>query len=787
MLISTVRSKTGPGSWLKELIESVYTDGISAILRATINKGTISGKFLAGNKVFDFNVSPKNTLSYSEIEASGGRSDSYLIGFTLRLDKNCDIGTPCKTTCITRGKVCEKPLGPKAVQLANQVRALGGSSSSEKPLKFSPKAIAGLSSLATTAILGAAIATIVRDVQKSSVDFDSIRQPPDGVPDAETLKAYDAMTPGDLVRRNFKAPLGAKQHYGVYVGKDPQTGQHMIIESSRNPKLIDTVPTILYRPMADINTNSSQYEKVPESEVFKNGDRPFTPDEVVRRAHRMRGQILTYQGYTSNCESFARAIVAGQSRSVQGDSVTRFTKVASAIVLDNGLKLRTKKGFGLSEYGKSKLRMTSTQMLEFLERERAALSRVDSASSQPAKVADVLPDPTAYAKSAVELGKAYPGISEAIQVQMFKNYLLAIFLLSEQQGRQDSTEGDGSPCGEGYISPKKVCRIGKSKGHSIRRRVTPSGDIEFRIKKSSAPKFAAAGLTSVAVASVLGVAAFQLRKDFESAGKAMAFDSIRQPPGGIPDAETLKVYDTFKPGDVIRKNFKVPGGAWQHYSVFTGKDSKTDLHMMIDVSGETKDGKIEMKVRSRSLISDASPDSTQFERVPPKELYKNKKPVFTEAEILERANLMVGQSFSYEGFESNCESFARGIVTGKAEATQRERISEFGNFVSKITTKTALSVQAGPDGIKLSDYATDKTRMTAAEMMEWLEKRQKVRKDSEEDALAPLPLPKVYALAVEVMANEYPAIADQIRVDMYKRYLMALFMASESPKSVEAA
>jgi hypothetical protein len=199
--------------------------------------------------------------------------------------------------------------------------------------------------------------------------------------------------------------------------------------------------------------------------------------------------------------------------------------------------------------------------------------------------------------------------------------------------------------------------------------------------------------------------------------------------------------------------------------------------MMVDVSHAPEgDEMAVMRVRHRSLVSDAKPDSTQFEKVPESEIRKVGKP-YSRTQILERAHALVGKPFTYRGFESNCESFAYGVVTGRAYSTQKDRISRFSTAVSEIITETALSIKFVNGKAGLSRYTADPDRMSAKQMMAYLEQQRKgERRDSAELVTPPLlPDPTEYAEMTEDLVKSMGSGADVIRAEMYKRYFLAMF------------
>lgn len=383
--------------------------------------------------------------------------------------------------------------------------------------------------------------------------------------------------------------------------------------------------------------------------------------------------------------------------------------------------------------------------------------------------------------------------------------------------------------------------------------------VPFYQSKAFVRKVTIAGGTTGAVVGGLGLAVRTVQDDLKNS--SVPFDSIRQPPGGIPDEETLKKYDTFQPGDLIRKSFKSERmGSRQHYAVYVGKDPNTGEHMLIDTGEDWKDRDSVPYVRRRGLTWDAGPNDTEYEVVPPEEIYRHGTPKFLREEILERADKMLYQRFTYKGFESNCEAFARGIVEGKAYSIQGEKVNPLTRFVSSFVTDNILKLRMANDYfpgadkethtkvgkhriVGPSNYATETMRWTAQEMVDFLEKdrlrdirrktweyipnpytgkfegekpslpaegetgampdiasavydvtlkkkrrkgskwkTKKQRSDADDTGLPEsfysligLKSPDEFSELTEIIANQFPAIANSLRVEMYKAYLMVLF------------
>jgi hypothetical protein len=256
--------------------------------------------------------------------------------------------------------------------------------------------VAGVSSIAVAGVMGAAALHIAHDLDKSSIPFDSIRQPPGGIPDEQTMATYDAMKPGDLIRKSFRSELGTRQHYGVYSGKDPKTGEHTVIDVGADWSDRDKVPVIKKQSLtSQAGENYTDWEVVPEKEMhLKKGTKKLSREEVMDRADKMLYQKFTYKGFDSNCESFARAIVEGEAYSSQAMKNSPLTNAVSGIVTNSLLKVRFQSekfpgpadetvrfkvgnyGFvGQSNYAKEKNRWDAKQISDFLEMDRVRASR----------------------------------------------------------------------------------------------------------------------------------------------------------------------------------------------------------------------------------------------------------------------------------------------------------------------------------------------------------------------------------------------------------------------------
>lgn len=146
---------------LKKIIESVYTDGITAILKTDMgDDNTITGKFADGAQVYNYTITPDDKLEYNEIEATGERSDAYLLGYTVdsgmalrgkRLDAQtpsqrsgrspkCEKGKRCGGACIAHGNQCSMALSNEARTVTQKARVAIKRVKAQSPTVKQPQA-----------------------------------------------------------------------------------------------------------------------------------------------------------------------------------------------------------------------------------------------------------------------------------------------------------------------------------------------------------------------------------------------------------------------------------------------------------------------------------------------------------------------------------------------------------------------------------------------------------------------------------------------------------------------
>lgn len=171
---------------LKQIINSVYRDGVDAVLSYDSDAtGGISGLFRDGREVFNYAIAPTGQISY--VEVSDSRKDAYLEGYYLagrvpdcsisnaytrsvlnveldRLDSNkkprkCSSGKSCGNTCIAKGLKCVALLGQREQLAVKQISETikTQKNRNEPPLDTLKRHAPIIAGVAGAGILGAAV------------------------------------------------------------------------------------------------------------------------------------------------------------------------------------------------------------------------------------------------------------------------------------------------------------------------------------------------------------------------------------------------------------------------------------------------------------------------------------------------------------------------------------------------------------------------------------------------------------------------------------------------------
>lgn len=229
------------------------------------------------------------------------------------------------------------------------------------------------------------------------------------------------------------------------------------------------------------------------------------------------------------------------------------------------------------------------------------------------------------------------------------------------------------------------------------------------------------------------------------------------------EEEDLVDYDSFEPGDLIRKRTSMAGASVYHYAVYAGKDPETGEHKIIHTQAPDADYQNSASVIVRSSIrkkgtpsaspsssassSDFDDEGSAYMKVPTDEMYGKKgSKRLSREEILSRAEQAIGGDYTFHVFSSNCETFARGMVEGVSYSSQGDAVSPLTRFLGDTLAKVAASTTK-------KNYLSNKNRKTSTQLVEYFNSQSSQRKDSKGYQQKTVGLINVLAAA----RNENPA------------------------------
>jgi hypothetical protein len=217
-------------------------------------------------------------------------------------------------------------------------------------------------------------------------------------------------------------------------------------------------------------------------------------------------------------------------------------------------------------------------------------------------------------------------------------------------------------CGKSFIAEGQKC----SKTPVTRPKTTTNADLTRHLLT--------AGGLAVAGGMLAGIYDFQ--KDIK--GSALPPEAVcpKEPPEGL--------YDSFKPGDLIYTTFEMAGGHRAHYSVYLGKED--GKHMVIHATAHNEGGKDLGSWLKKESFDSYNPDYS-FRKA----TRSDKAGMVPSTEQLHKlANDLNGRNFKWNGFESNCESFARAITNDLPESLQGKDISKFNKAIVAGIVRTTV-------------------------------------------------------------------------------------------------
>lgn len=146
----------------------------------------------------------------------------------------------------------------------------------------------------------------------------------------ERDEIYNNLTPGDLIRRVSQVDASGMKfevwHYAIYMGKNPETGEHEVVHSQPQD---NGIPAIVKTTTEKSLQSDSLYEQVKDSKKEN-----LSREEIMTRANALVGKNIKYSTLYNNCETIARNIAQNTNYSEQTEQLSGFTKVMASKVLE---------------------------------------------------------------------------------------------------------------------------------------------------------------------------------------------------------------------------------------------------------------------------------------------------------------------------------------------------------------------------------------------------------------------------------------------------------------------
>ena len=453
-----------------ENLQHSYTRHYSETI-ADLRRGVVSGNYThdQANAMLwheiNKRVAKEHNMVYSRTTLKGVRIDSL----------RCNPGNkPCGKVCVPERYKCKGnsvgSLSHPSSNLSQEETTTFEQKGKINNSRSNTKIKAAAWGIAATGTLGASVlGAVVFDLKKNvTYKGQELRIPPDGVPDAETMKAYDEFKPGDMVMRTFAIPgVGKFQHFGIYAGKEG--GEHYFYSQ-------DKLGIYIKEPGSNVKTKStSDYIKVNDQYTEHS---PISRTRAVKRAEAMLGTALSHEGLRNTCEAMARGIATDDWTTRQADKASPFTKTVVGLVAKVGLKivdfkngikpLRLNEGelkrFNAAREAGQGFQEVSNNIMSFQKRstfgfgKRRKDSDVDDFFSYTG-----LMNPSEFHEYAVKEVGAVPGFAgEKCFEEMVSRYLqsiLAVSMIVSSGKDQSSVNSDSLDPASAAIAKKQLATV----------------------------------------------------------------------------------------------------------------------------------------------------------------------------------------------------------------------------------------------------------------------------------------------------------------------------------------
>lgn len=243
--------------------------------------------------------------------------------------------------------------------------------------------------------------------------------------------------------------------------------------------------------------------------------------------------------------------------------------------------------------------------------------------------------------------------------------------------RSDAPSAKGKPCGASHIPKTYKCRKGE--------RANPLVGASNAIPSSPEGRTALLATTAggLVTTAVLGT----LARDVLTKGVKASMIPPKVAPKGL--------YDSFKPGDLLYNVNDFLGAKRAHYAVYVGRVN--GVHTVFDVSIENTKRSLgsplamRSRAKMRPLEKSIDAKGTSYALASRVNKDPNSKP--TADELLSIIKKLENKTFNWDGYEANCESFARTVVNDLPVSLQGQQVEES----TRTIVKNLMNIVGGKD------------------------------------------------------------------------------------------
>lgn len=246
-------------------------------------------------------------------------------------------------------------------------------------------------------------------------------------------------------------------------------------------------------------------------------------------------------------------------------------------------------------------------------------------------------------------------------------------------------------CGKSFIAENQKCTkdvVGRSP------KAEPSSDKQ---KSNLTRNLATAGGIAMVGGVLVGL---NLAKDVLNSELPASAKCPPKPPKGL--------YDSFTPGDLIYTSYDMDGILRAHYGVYMGKDADGN-HTLVHTTAKEEDGKIIASHINKMTLDEAAKDGSFRKAGRTKQA--GVRP--STEQLHKLADELNGRNYDWDGFENNCETFARALVNDLPISLQGQKVSKFNRILVSAIVKGTVGKDWDRENVLTPKEVTERVKELA--------------------------------------------------------------------------